>query len=174
MTTQPTRTDPPSKPNRTYVTGSILILLGILSFAAQMVESPLLGMLILPGLGLIFIVWALLLRSFGLLIPGGILLGVGTGSMLAAGVPMDLGPYGGAAFMLAFGLGWTVITLLSPLTTNGFRWWPLIPGGILAGVGLLALAGEWGEQVLNLTNVAWPLILVGLGVYIMLKRTRSA
>jgi len=167
MTTQPSHSN-----NKTYISGSILILLGILFFVAQVVQSPALGLLILPGLGLIFIVWALLVRSFGLLIPGGILLGVGVGSVLAALSPLGIND--GAAFMIAFGLGWMIITLLSPLTSSGFQWWPLIPGGIISGIGLLILAGEWGETILQLASYTWPLILVGLGVYIIFKHTRSA
>ena len=168
MTPQPSH----SNHDKTYITGSILILMGILFFVGQAAQIPMLSLMVLPGAGLIFIVGALLLRSFGLLIPGGVLLGVGAGSALAAtGMPLI---DEGAAFMITFGLGWMLITLLSPLTTSGFQWWPLIPGGILSGIGLLILAGEWGETVLKLASYAWPLFLVGLGAYIIFKRTRSA
>lgn len=171
MTTQPSR----SNPNKTYITGSILILLGILFFVGQVVQSPVFGLLILPGLGLIFIIWALLVRSFGLLIPGGILLGIGVGDLLIGGLPTTLsGLDDGGVYLIAFGLGWMLIALLSPLTTHGFQWWPLIPGGILSSLGLLILAGAWGETILQLASYVWPLILVALGVYILFKRTRSA
>ena len=35
------------------------------------------------------------------------------------------------------------------------------------------LMGEWGEKMLTLGNFLWPLILVGLGLYLIIKRTRS-
>ncbi len=175
MSNQPTSPNQTSNPNKTYVIGSMLILMGILFFVEQVVQSPYLGMLIIPGLGLIFIVWALLLRSFGLLVPGGILLGVGVGSMLAGSFwPADLGIDAGASFQIAFGLGWVLITLLSPLTTGGFQWWPLIPGGILLSIGLLILAGEWGGKILTLSGYLWPLALVALGIYLIFTHTRKA
>ncbi len=169
------KTNESSTLTKTYISGSILILMGILFFVEQIVQSPTFGALMLPGLGLIFIAWALLLRNFGLLIPGGILTGIGFGILF-----MDYGPAilagvdDGALFMIVFGLGWGLITLLSPLTEGRFVSWPLIPGGIIGGIGVFLLLGDVGETVLNLLSYLWPLLLVALGVFIIIKQYRSA
>jgi hypothetical protein len=50
------------------------------------------------------------------------------------------------------------------------KWLLLIPGGILAAIGAILLLGGYGLQLLTLIGVAWPLILVAIGVYLLLKR----
>ncbi len=166
MTKQPSHTHP----NKTYISGSILILMGILFLVTQVVQMPTLSMWLIPALGIIFIGWALLVRNFGLLIPGGILLGVGAGIVLVeAEVP---GFHEGAAFMIPFGLGWLLITLLSPLTARQVQWWPLIPGGIILGIGLL-IQFPWGHPVLVALSYTWPLALIGLGIYLISKNRRN-
>lgn len=160
---------PRSNLNKTYISGSILILIGILILMTQVVQAPLLSMSLIPGLGLLFIAWALLMRNFGLLIPGGILVGVGAGVLL---IEMHVtGLDDGAAFMIAFGLGWMLITLLSPLTTREVQWWPLIPGGIIMTIGLL-IQQPWGHPVLMALSYLWPLSLVALGGYLIFKAHR--
>ena len=62
------------------------------------------------------------------------------------------------------------MALLSVFTNGGFRWWPLIPGGILAAVGLAMLAGPNGLLLLTYANFLWPLVLIGLGIFILLRR----
>ncbi len=163
-----------SQPNKTYITGSILILIGILFFVDQIVQSPLLASLFLPGLGLIFIAWSLILRNFGLLIPGGILTGIGFGLLLMdASTLLPARLDDAAVFMIVFGLGWGLITLLSPLTEHDLTWWPLIPGGIITGIGLIMLTGEWGEWALNLFSYIWPIFLIGAGSLVIIRRYRG-
>jgi hypothetical protein len=76
----------------------------------------------------------------------------------------------GGLFLVGFSLGWALMTLLSPLTIEHVQWWPLIPGGIMAAIGAILLLGGFGLQLLTLIGVAWPLILVVIGVYLLLKR----
>jgi hypothetical protein len=42
--------------------------------------------------------------------------------------------------------------------------WAFIPGGILTVLGLALLA-----PTLNYINIAWPILLIGLGVFILIR-----
>jgi hypothetical protein len=153
------------------ILGVMLIAIGLLTFLSQVIDLPRIELLILPGLAVIFLLWGLLTREIGLLIPGGILAGV------ALGVYLITGPYAGqiednqaGVFLLAFSAGWALISLLSPISKQGFQWWPLIPGGIIGLVGLAVMRGGAALQLLEIIGYAWPLVLVAVGIYILLKR----
>ena len=68
-------------------------------------------------LGVAFIVWAALGRVAALLVPGGILTGVGTGILLHS-------EYGGAVFLLALAGGFALIPVLSLLLFQRRVGWP--------------------------------------------------
>ena len=83
--------------------GLVLIAIGLLALIfqllpIQMTES--LGLLIVPGLGALFLVWGILTRTDGLMIPGGILSGVGWGVYAIA----DPSQFGKATMKVAFSL----------------------------------------------------------------------
>ncbi|MCB9116341.1 MAG: hypothetical protein KIT77_28875 [Caldilinea sp.] len=161
-------TTEPTRERRGVAGGAVLILLGI-----ALLIGPLTGWqftwLALPTLAVIFLAWGLIMRTFGLLIPGGILAGIALGTWLMQTRPGLLdGPDNGGIFLLCFAAGWGLITLLSPLTEGGFRWWPLIPGGIMAVIGTALLADQL--QMLAWLNIAGPLLLIGLGVWIIFRR----
>ena len=175
MTAQlPNTTNDSKKPTETrdrVTLGVMLIAIGLLIFLSQAIDLPQIELLILSGLALIFLLWGLLTREIGLIIPGGILAGI------ALGVYLISGPYAGqieenqgGIFLLAFSAGWALISLLSLFSKQGFQWWPLIPGGIIGLVGLAVMRGGAAMQLLEILGYAWPLILVGVGVYILLKR----
>ncbi len=153
------------------ILGVMLIAIGLLVFLSQVIDLPQIELLILPSLALIFLIWGLITREIGLVIPGGVLAGI------ALGVYLISGPYAGqieenqgGIFLLAFSAGWALITLLSPLTKQRFQWWPLIPGAIIGLVGLAVMRGGAAMQLLEILGYAWPLILVAVGIYILLKR----
>lgn len=174
MTTQLPNTNDSKKATETrdrVILGVMLIAIGLLAFLSQVIDLPHIEWLILPGLALIFLLWGLISREIGLLIPGGILAGI------ALGIYLITGPYAGqieenqgGVFLLAFSAGWALISLLSLLSKQGFQWWPLIPGGIIGLVGLAILRGGAAMRLLELMGYAWPLILVAVGVYLLLKR----
>ncbi len=148
--------------------GAVLILLGV-----ALLIGPLTGWqftwLALPTMAVIFLAWGLIMRTFGLIIPGGILAGIALGTALIQFRPSLLdGPDNGGLFLLCFAAGWGLITLLSPLTEGGFRWWPLIPGGIMAVIGAALLTEQ--IQMLTWLNIAGPLLLIGLGVWVIFRR----
>ncbi|MEZ4771394.1 MAG: hypothetical protein R2844_23625 [Caldilineales bacterium] len=153
------------------ISGIALVLIGVLMLIAQVTQSTQLALLAPAMLGVIFLAWGLFRRTFGLLVPGGILLGIGLGVYLITGPYSSLeSDAQGGLFMVAFAGGWFLVSLLSPLTTSGFRWWPLIPGAIIGAVGLALMGGGPAMQLLQIVGYGWPLILVGIGIYLLVRR----
>lgn len=153
------------------IAGVALILIGLLLTVTQVFHLNLSGEFVIGGLGLIFLIWGLASRKFGLIIPGGILAGIAVGIFLSQLPLNDVGgTTTGGLFLIGFSLGWALITLLSPITCGRFEWWPLIPGAILGGIGAILMAGGYGLQILTIIGFAWPLILVGVGIYLLVKR----
>jgi hypothetical protein len=148
------------RPNRRGAVA--LIAVGALLLIAQLARSDRLGLLFLPLIGLALVGWALQSHHVGLLVPGGILLGIGAGSgLIHALFPDSAGNLQAGVFFLAFAAGWLLIALLSGLADNHPHRWPLIPAGIMAGLGALLMIG----------SVWWPLAVVAVGVALYLKKT---
>ena len=156
-----------------WAAGTALIAIGVLVLITQISHSEFMGQVFLLNLGLIFLLWGIVTRSVGFLIPGGILSGIGMGVYLIAG-PLSgsglEGSPGGAAFMLSFALGWALITALSALVCQETHIWPLIPGGIMAFIGVALLIGGPALTVLTWANKVWPFLLIALGAYVLWKQ----
>lgn len=153
------------------VAGVALIAIGLLALLAQLTNWSILGWMVLPTLALIFLTWGLLTRNFGLVIPGGILGGLGLGLFTMVGPLSSL--FAGlqpGVFMLSFAAGWALITLLSPITSDRVQWWPLIPGAVIGMVGLFLLGGRFTWAILQLMGYGWALLLIGVGAYLLLRR----
>lgn len=150
------------------IAGVGLMAIGALLIIAQFGRFENLELLIPLGLGVIFLAWGLISRTFGLIIPGGILAGIGVGlaltEMPALGIPAENTD---VVILLSFAAGWVLITLLSTLTSERLQWWPLIPGGILGAVGALLLVGENGLLVLEWLGMVWPIGLIVAGLYLV-------
>ncbi|MCP4164711.1 MAG: hypothetical protein GY759_02320 [Chloroflexi bacterium] len=174
MSMQTNPTTPSSNARKSAVGGAALIAIGALALGAQLTDIDQLGVLIPLALGLIFLAWGLVNRSFGLLIPGGILSGIGVGAILIELTPFANGETAeGGLFLLAFAAGWVLISALSVFTEQRFQWWPLIPGGILATVGALLLNGDAGLRLLEIAGLIWPLGLLAAGIYLLLHRRKA-
>jgi hypothetical protein len=128
------------------------------------------------GLGLVFLVWGILTHNAGLLIPAGILSGIGTGIVLIEG-PLHVvsQQQEGGVFLMAFALGWFSITLLSLLFTHDPQWWPLIPGSILGGIGVWVVLVQGPLQTISentkggllmlLWAAGWVVVAILLSLY---------
>ncbi len=97
-------------------------------------------------------------RNYGLLIPGCILLGVGSGRVLDARFSGIDNPYFG------LGLGFLAIYFVALAYERRSHWWPLIPGTVLLLVGL----SLEDELVRYIFSQGWPLILVLVGLVILI------
>jgi len=158
------------------VGGVILIVIGLLALLGQFVDVEIwdnVGLYILPVLGAIFLVWGIAARNMGPIIPGGILSGLGLGIILVEKVSWPETVDEGGVFLLAFALGWALITVLTAVFTAKTQWWPLIPGGIIAVIGFAILFGGIFWQALNLMNIIWPLLLIALGLFVIFNPRRG-
>ncbi|MCX5971394.1 MAG: hypothetical protein NTV14_07835 [Coprothermobacterota bacterium] len=150
--------------------GIALVVLGAFALLGQYIQGSFWGNLFLPGLGLFFIVWGFIARKPGLIIPGGILIGIGVGSLLINGPYATLSGKGqGGVFMLSLGGGFLLVTLLTAFLRQ-VHWWALIPAAVLAVIGL-GLVGEGaGWDVMRTLSTAWPIALIVVGVFLILWR----
>lgn len=165
-------TGEPTSANRNRLAvGVVLIVIGVLAFAIQFVQSDVLGLLFLPALGIVFLTWGIVGRHFGPLVPGGILFGIGLGAFLINVQSGQLSQEDqGGVFLLSFAAGWAMISLIYVLVSRRLVIWPLIVGGILALIGAALVAGGAALDALEWAGRGWPLILIGIGLYLLLWR----
>lgn len=147
---------------RNAVPAVLLIVVGAVLLA---VNAPIQGgkaVVALIGSG--FLLGYALTRSYGLLVPGGIMTGLGLG-ILAEGVWAPRG-----SVLIGLGAGFLAISVVERLAHPSGRtaWWPVIPGGVLLLVGALQAAGETG--LLALLTRWWPAALVAAGLWLLLPR----
>jgi hypothetical protein len=151
------------------VGGAVLISIGLFALVSQFVRVDL-GEYFLLFLAFIFLLAGILGQRPGLVIPGGILAGIGAGAALVQGPFSAVSdPARGGVFMLAFACGWLLITLVSFLLGRVMLW-PLIPGAIIGLFGLALTAGQAGLGILNVIGQGWPIVLIALGVYLVFRR----
>lgn len=159
--------------------GILLVLAGLFMLLNQFVEINIGGGVFFGALALFFIIWGAVNRNAGLLIPGGILTGLSVGVFLVEDIGTVPEHYQAGAFVLALAVGFTLITLLARIFTGDVHWWALIVGAILAlvGAGLIIVempnAGmlkEVVEAIFTASQYLWPLVLVGLGLWIIFKK----
>ncbi|MEM9773416.1 MAG: hypothetical protein AAF902_02465 [Chloroflexota bacterium] len=159
--------------NNSVFSGLGLIGLGVIFLVSQYVEFD--GRFFLSLLGLGFIGWALLTRKQGLLIPGGILSGIGLGIVLsesAFAVRFE-GDMEGSLFFLGFAAGWASIIVLTKLFFNEFQWWPLIPGGIMALIGIGIMTDGVLLDIIGSVGQWWPVILIVIGLSAIWKQFKN-
>ncbi len=138
------------------IPGLILIVLGIMFLLMQYFEFG--PGLFLVLLGLVFLIPYVLTRSYGMLIPGCILAGIGIGLIF------DRPPLGTTvAVPIGLGLGFLAIFVVQLIMARSSHWWPLVPGSILVLVGV----AEGVPQAQTLIEKGWPLVLVLIGLLIL-------
>lgn len=163
----------PHKNRRQIIHGIALMVIGVLILLMQLDvvgNINLFALLLLPALGLIFLLWGILVRSRGLLIPGGILFGLGSGVTLTESVlRLESENQQAGVILILFAAGWLLITLLSGFFTDKTIWWPLIPGAILGGIGGVLLADVLGDFS-RLVGQFWPVLLIAAGLFLIIRR----
>ena len=141
---------------RRVVAGAILIVVGIGLLLLQLFQG--FGeWIVLMIIGAAFLVGYFLRRSYGLLIPGCILVGLGLGSI--GGASWGVGDF----TQIGLGVGFIAIYVIDRIYRGKTHWWPLIPGGVLLITGVASL----GENVQRIVDVGWPLLLVLAGIVLI-------
>lgn len=153
--------------------GSVFLLSGIFALLGNFLKLPIFGILFLPSLGLIFIIWSILSKDSGLLIPGGILEGIGLGIVFVTSIKGVEELSKGGLFFIGFAIGWLLIVILSKLFFKKTVFWPLIPGAFMFIFGILIFLGTKGINFLKNLNLIWPIILIIAGSFIVFKFFRE-
>lgn len=159
--------NPESHLNDRWAAGIVLIGVGVLVLLVNLVKSETLALLVLPLLGIAFLVWAFLSRRFPLIVPGSVLLGLGVGVVLSTQVTTLANEAKGGIVVLGLAAGFLAIALLAPLFEKVRAWWALVPAAILAVVGVPLMMGDQGIRFLEVVGQWWPLILVAFGLYVL-------
>jgi hypothetical protein len=153
--------------NGRIIAGVILIVFGVATLLQRWLD---LGNYIILLLGLGFLMWGSVSHKTGLIIPGGVLTGIGLGILAIQG-PWHFAFAGqNAVFLLCFALGWFLITTLTSLFTCT-QWWALIPGSIMALIGGALLVTNGAIRWLDL-NLVYAAILILIGLVLLVFRGR--
>jgi hypothetical protein len=121
------------------------------------------SMLVLMGVA--FIVWSALVRSRGLLVPGGVLVGIGVGTLLRPA-------YGEGAFLLSMAGGFLLIAALGPILFGRSRVcrWAIWPAAGLGFAGLVQLAGPDAREWFRAVRPLWPYALIGVALFLLFTK----
>ena len=145
-----------------WLPGVILIVIGATLFAIQWLHLD--ADVIVLVIGLVFAGAYAATRHYGLLIPAGILSGLGAGILLEDfGVTRE-------PVVLGLGLGFLAIygvDLATSRSPQRARWWPLIPGAILIAVA--GAGGAFGDEGGRTIQQAWPVILIVIGAWLLVR-----
>ncbi len=138
--------------------GALLVAIGVALLIINLTGVGGVAVVLLGGLA--FLATHLATRTYGFLVPGGILTGFG-----AALVAQDLGLVADVS-LIGLGCGFLLIPLVQIVTgaeRDGGWWWPVIPGGILVALGAIEfLQGDAAGLML-------PGILIILGLSFLLN-----
>jgi hypothetical protein len=150
-----------------WLPGAILIVVGTSLFAVQLLHLD--ADVIVLIIGLVFATAFAMTRRYGLLIPAAILTGLGAGILLE-----DTGATG-EPVMLGLGLGFLAVYAVDALTSGADRpgrWWPLIPGAIITVIA--GASGTFGVEGARAIEQGWPILLIAVGAWLLLRRRTSS
>jgi pimeloyl-ACP methyl ester carboxylesterase len=109
----------------------------------------------------------------GLIVAGSVI----TGLIVASGLAVVV--FGGAAepvitgvVLLAFGLGWAMLAMLSSRTSQPQRW-ALVPAVLMGALGLAYLAFRPSAGTLETFGWIWPIALLTLVIWMIIQSRRS-
>ncbi len=155
-----------------WLPGILLIIAGVLGLVSRYVDLTFdVGLLVLPGIGLAFLIAGLANGQRGFFVPAGILTCLGTGIILVDGplaaASEDLRA---GVVLMALGSGFIVAMLLSLLSKERPFYWALIPGGILAALGAgFVLFTQFPQFMANWGTMFVGGILVLVGIIVLIR-----
>lgn len=151
--------------DRRSLPGIMLVVIGLVLLAAQWFAIT--GAGVLAAIAAVFLTSYVTSRNYGFLVPAMILSGLAVGvGLQESGVD----PQGGLV-VLGLAGGFLGIFVIDVLAGHPDRWWPLIPGGILAVVGSDQLVR--GTVVSDAIARFWPVALVLAGIAVLITSLRS-
>jgi hypothetical protein len=136
------------------VTGVVLIAVGALMLVLQLTTGITMSLMFLV-MGIAFLAAYFNKKTYGLLVPGCILLGMGLGQLGEEYVGFIRDPN-----FAGLGVGFLAIFFVDRFHRGAAGWWPLIPGFILLFMGL----EPGGFSIGELFSKGWPLALIIIGI----------
>lgn len=147
---------------RNMIPGLMLIALGAILFIVQATGVGAEAVVAVIGAG--FLIAYAFTRQYGFLVPGGILTGLGAGIVWEVTAPTA-----GGVVLIGLGTGFLAIWVVDALVKHTpLPWWPIIPGGILATIGVLVETGR--EGLLREFTWLWPGALIAVGIILVLTQ----
>ncbi len=149
--------------DRTTMAGWVLIIAGIGLFGLQYFEGY--GeALVLLVVGTVFLAAYFMRRTYGLLVPGGIIIGIGLGQL-----GQELFDTTGDIEALGLGVGFLLIYAIDSMYRGSSHWWPLIPGGVLVVAGTSSVVDA------DVVKLLWPalFVIVGVAMLVGVNRRRT-
>jgi pimeloyl-ACP methyl ester carboxylesterase len=113
-------------------------------------------------------------RRIALIVAGSVVVGFLAAIFLVVG-PMAGGsePTITGSVLLAFGLGWALLALLSIRYTDQPQRWALVPAAFMGIVGLSLIVLQPGQGAMDALSWIWPPVLVVLAVWIVMQARRA-
>lgn len=151
------------------VAGALILIVGVVLLLSEMKVFVLNGevggvLALLAGAVIFGSLWLSNPKEWWPLIPGGIMAGWGVAGLLGlVGLP------GGLVSLLGF-VGSAVPFLYIFSLDRKQNWWALIPGGIMAFMGVVTLLGSVIGEEWTGTLVLWVIALVFAGVFLANRR----
>ena len=143
-----------------WLPGVLLITVGLVFLTAQQLSIG--REIVVLVIGIVFAIAYAATRTYGLLIPAGILTGLGVGIALERRVAIP------EIVVLGLGLGFIGVYVVDALLTRAeHHWWPLIPGGVLVIVAVSS--GALGSGAERAIELVWPVALIAAGALLLVR-----
>ena len=150
--------------------GVVLLVLALLALVNRYFPTRS-DSLVLPLFGFGFTLWSVTARMPGLLVPGGILLGIGSGIWAQRFYGLGGGSNSGQAlFLFCLGMGFLLITLFSLIFFRSRVVWPLWPAAFIGFAGALRLMSSAWQNYLWGVLPYWPFALLAIALWLLLYR----
>ncbi len=151
--------------NLRFVVGVIFIVIAMIVFVDQYLQSGWITLVAMPLTSLVVIAGGIRFRKTGLLIAGNLLFGIGLGIFFVLYDKFSFLPQLRIGIaLISFGIGWMLIPLLNSFFASSTTWWALLPGGVIASIGgafLFSRLRPMDFVLFGVTGLGFVMLLAG-------------
>jgi hypothetical protein len=115
--------------------GILLLLSGASVMLDQRLQTGWLSQTVIILTGLLIIAGGIFIRNAGSILAGGLLAGISAGGFFLLGSVEHTWDERLGGFLLLFGAGWLLVFVICMIFLHQYRWWMLLPGGLLVSMG---------------------------------------
>ena len=134
--TQQHKNIPPYYRKSTYISGAVLVGIGLMILLSQYLNTTWVTLILIPAFGIFLLAISLYLKNFGLAISGSLVTSLGLGSIFVINGMSSFPPLPRFGILfLSLGVGWLLITLISIFILHHITWWALVPAGTIGSLG---------------------------------------